>query len=872
MNTIIHAPITASLMLTGSAILAAIALKVVRIKTPRLRQFLLLAVLLQGMMLFRVPVKLPWLHQGPADVVMADDPMVNVFNEVHYGGVPTDESGKRDDALPPFILPNAHGSPDLVDRGPTRHVKDDLSQALAFSSIFGSGNVKSLIYSVALVWLVGFAFVVLRSCFLYVRLCRLVGRLPTAPSAWNAEWKDLCKRKNQQTPTMLVSETAGPMLVRRLDGYALVVPTGFWEQLSASQRRGVLLHELAHLCRRDVWRQVFIRAIASLHWWNPAAWWSVKRYEESTEWACDEFLTKNDPVAARGLATSLVRLLEFSESTALNSIPAVRGIGVQSMAAPPLTERVKRLLQPAPSGDSTMKRLLFGSLAAGLLTISAVQFQLVAAPPEKTSLNDNGNQGDDLAVLSPTVTKQLSTLQQRLDHGDEATRLLAELLASDPGQIAFAGALDQLTDRHRDEAKADAIPRFVAKHFRADANGKLTILPEYSDLPQQWIARSEKLGDALGRLSEKMSSIADRIQSSDEADLMAKRMLTHEYAALVITLEEFDGQVDPTDRVLAEAFEDLLVKRGDQMIVVPTLGRDERKKIERFERATEIFQRLEQELKDYGEEFATPDERHERLVAAMATTPFVALIAIDVSEDDHPSAASAVEEVFEHLEHASRDTPGGLVIREERAWEHLEQVLERAERATDRLVDAEISLRKVAVTLDPEDPMTKRLAKQLEHGVLKYHLAAEVPYAELDLAEQIEEMLSNVMEPVENNGLKVREDVADHVMERASELLSGCRRIRRYIRQIDTFVEKVDDPQFSSRLGPSGRLVLLSDIRDAVERESVDAMSLLEKELFQKSDDGPDAKLTIRPDRTHVVRDLAKRVEELKAEMASDDF
>lgn len=527
-----------------------------------------------------------------------------------------------------------------------------------------------------------------------------------------------------------------------------------------------------------------------------------------------------------------------------------------------------------------MKRLLFGSLAAGLLTISAVQFQLVAAPPEKpsekTEAHHDAARGEsqvpDLQVLSPAVMEQLSTLRQRLDRGDEATRMLEQLLASDAGQIAFAGALDQLSDRHRDEARADAIPRFVGRHFKEDDGGKLTILPEHSDLPQQWIARSQKLGDALGRLSKKMSDIADRIESSAEADLMAKRMLTHEYAALVITMEEFDGQVDPTDRVLAEAFEDLLVKRGDQMIVVPTLGAEKRKQIERFERATEVFQRLERELKDYGEEFATPDERHKKLVAAMGTTPFVALVAIDVSEDNHPSAAGAVEEIFEHLEQASSDTPGGLVIREERAWEHLERVLERADRASDRLADAESSLKKFAANLDRTDPMTQRFAEQLENGVLKYHLAAEVPYAELDLAEVIEEMLSNVMEPVGDNGLKIREDVAGHVMERASEILSGCRRIRRYIRQIDTFVERVDDPQFASKLGPSGRLVLLSDIRDAVEQESVDAMSLLEKELFQNGGEGPNAKLTIRPDRTHVVRELAKRVEELKAELASDDF
>lgn len=546
------------------------------------------------------------------------------------------------------------------------------------------------------------------------------------------------------------------------------------------------------------------------------------------------------------------------------------------MAAPPLTERVKRLLRPEDSGDSKMKRLFFGTLAAGLLMVSAVQFQLVAAPPEAKGVHGNGSSQHemqaDLEVLSSEAMAQLSELQQRLDHNDEVTHSLAELLGTDAGKIAFAGALDQLEDRQRNEAKSDAIPRFIKKHFEKNSNGKLKIRDEYADLPEQWVARSEKLGDALTKLSMKMTSIAERIKSSEEADLMAKRMLTHEHAALVITMEEFDGQVDPTDRFLAEAFEDLLVKRGDKMIVVPTLEKKERKQIKRYEKATEIFQRLASELRGYGKEFATPDERHKRLVSAMESNSFIAVLAIDLSDDDKLSAGSAVEEVFEHLEHASSDTPAGLVIREERAWEHLDEVLDLADRATEHLADAEASLKKVVETLDRTDPMTEQFAKQLEAGVLRYHVASEIRYAELDLAELLEQMISNVMEPVGENGLKIREDVAGHVTERASEILIGCRRIGRFVRQIDSLVDQMEDEQLASRLGKSGRLVLLSDIRDAVERERVDVMSLLEKELFRETTDGPSTKLAIRSDRAHVVRELAERAEALKSELASDDF
>lgn len=60
MSGLIHVPVTASLMLTVTALGAAVIFRAVRVSTPPLRQLLLTGVLLQGLMLFRSPVELPW--------------------------------------------------------------------------------------------------------------------------------------------------------------------------------------------------------------------------------------------------------------------------------------------------------------------------------------------------------------------------------------------------------------------------------------------------------------------------------------------------------------------------------------------------------------------------------------------------------------------------------------------------------------------------------------------------------------------------------------------------------------------------------------------------------------------------------------------
>jgi protocatechuate 3,4-dioxygenase beta subunit len=53
-------------------------------------------------------------------------------------------------------------------------------------------------------------------------------------------------------------------------------------------RRLVLLHELAHIARRDVAYQLVGRLAASLHWFHPLAWYALHRLRTEGECACDD--------------------------------------------------------------------------------------------------------------------------------------------------------------------------------------------------------------------------------------------------------------------------------------------------------------------------------------------------------------------------------------------------------------------------------------------------------------------------------------------------------------------------------------------------------------------------------------------------------
>ena len=843
-------------MMFAATIVAAIIFRSLAVRSASLRQWLLFGVLIHGVMFARYAIEVPVLNveQG---VLQSRDELSNADAtsfENHHSlvelsantqsmeatEIPSEFAGDASISMP--LAPNSSGSWTLLDW---------------------------IVVVFASCWVVGFVVLVNRSIVSYSRFCHTVSRLKPVPGNWNSHWEKICKAEGVKPPLMLASDSLGPLLFRDPMGYKLIVPTRFWKMLSIDERQGVMLHELAHLTRHDVWRLLSVRLMAAIHWWNPAGWWCVRRFEESVEWACDERLSAQSVESSQGLASSLIHLVEFQQICC--RLPPLPGVGVQCMATPPLTRRISRLVQP-PTGDPIMKRLLLSTFLVLLIGCSVIQFRLVAAPPQSAGSIAQDQQDSQLDVISIQSSEAFERIKETLDTEDPVSAKLEKLMQKPTGQIALAGALNNLASRARADARSEAIPRFVDVHFTENSNGRLTLRSEKKATADEWFSQSSSFHKSLSKMVSAMNEIGQKVVGEHEADQMARRMLTDKHAALVVVMEQFDGQLDPIDRFLGEAFKKLLVQRGEKMVVIPNLGQREQQQIERFELATKIAPKLHAELKFYAEEFATPDDRHVKLVRAMNDPAMSAILSLHLAEEGAKSPRAAIEKLIDNLEGASRDTPEGLVIDDEEAWHHLFAILEQVDRAKQRYDSVCSRLHNIARELDSSDGMSARFAAQMQSDVLAYFVAAEIPYAELDLSQQLTDLIASVMETDNDGGMRVRADSREKVMEQATSILSACRRVRRYVRQIDSILAELEDPTFAENLGESGSLMLLREIRNQAEQSSLDPYALLKRELFMEQNDGSSEKLVVRDDRAQLIDELVKQAREMESELTNDDF
>jgi uncharacterized protein (TIGR03435 family) len=152
--------------------------------------------------------------------------------------------------------------------------------------------------------------------------------------------------ENKRPASLLLSpEVASPMAVGFLRP-AVILPASLESEITEEELRYVLLHEYAHLERRDDWWNLVAHLLGAALALHPAAWWILRQIGREREMACDDWVVARTG-AARPYAASLARLseLRFARRKQLQGEALAAGIfGGGSR----LGERIELLLRRKP--------------------------------------------------------------------------------------------------------------------------------------------------------------------------------------------------------------------------------------------------------------------------------------------------------------------------------------------------------------------------------------------------------------------------------------------------------------------------------------------------------------------------------------------
>ncbi|HEY6447603.1 MAG TPA: M56 family metallopeptidase [Acidobacteriaceae bacterium] len=178
---------------------------------------------------------------------------------------------------------------------------------------------------------------------------------------------------------LLVSEKARVPAAIGFRHPAIVLPAWCFRELSAEQLHPILIHEMAHLRRRDDWTNLFQKLARAVFFFHPAVWWIDARLSLEREMACDDAVLAATG-DARSYAGSLIGLLERG--------CAHRGWTMAQTAVARAREaslRIARLLSGKASSTTRVGRGVLGlaaALSVACCGVLAVVPQMVSFAPD----------------------------------------------------------------------------------------------------------------------------------------------------------------------------------------------------------------------------------------------------------------------------------------------------------------------------------------------------------------------------------------------------------------------------------------------------------------------------------------------------------
>ncbi|MGH7563179.1 MAG: M56 family metallopeptidase, partial [Gemmatimonadota bacterium] len=265
-----------------------------------------------------------------------------------------------------------------------------------------------LVDVLAFIWLIGASAILARLAVGMVTLRRYSRRArPAVGPAWDAAREWASNRLLLDAPVrLLVSDEVTMPLAAGVVRPVVFMPEES-ERWPDDRRRAVLLHEMAHIKRRDVLPHLMAWLVCALWWFHPLAWNAARRMRSESEKACDDLVLKVGTRASR-YADDLLDIV--TRAGTVRAPAAVMPLAQRSE----FEGRILAILEPD-------RRRRGASVAQGAMVALAVA--LLAVP---------------LAAVGPGVSEPLSARSEIRDRtgGERLGERRVDLVAKDKDEAS----------------------------------------------------------------------------------------------------------------------------------------------------------------------------------------------------------------------------------------------------------------------------------------------------------------------------------------------------------------------------------------------------------------------------------------------------
>lgn len=223
-------------------------------------------------------------------------------------------------------------------------------------------------------------------------LNRVAQKVSTPEMKWIVRFYELAERMRvgQEVELRESMQVAVPMVIGFLKPVVLV-PLGMLAYLPTAQVEAILLHELAHIRRRDYLINLVQIFCENVFFFNPAVWWISKLIREEREHCCDD-LAISIMQNKTSFIHALVSFQEYNQSRPVFEVAF-------SKKRNHLLDRIKRIINNNNKPLDAMEKLFVTFSLAAAIVLSA------ATTPEKPATSAKrvaaGNSRPEITVPLP---------------------------------------------------------------------------------------------------------------------------------------------------------------------------------------------------------------------------------------------------------------------------------------------------------------------------------------------------------------------------------------------------------------------------------------------------------------------------------------